>query len=146
MLHGHTLGSLLGKGYTGLVPNNTRLGIPALQLNDGPQGFRDPAHPGTSTCWPSGHTIAATWDPEAARRWGAAMGAEFRAKGANVQLGPGLNVARLPQEGRNFEYISGEDPLLGAGLIPSVSLASLHAIILIADFLSSDLRFHMLRR
>ena len=44
------------------------------------------------------------------------MGAEFRAKGANVQLGPGLNVARLPQEGRNFEYISGEEAALGAAL------------------------------
>jgi hypothetical protein len=25
------------------------------------------------------------------------MGAEFKAKGANGQLGPGLNVARIPQ-------------------------------------------------
>jgi beta-glucosidase len=31
-----------------------------------------------------------------------AMGAEFAAKGANVQLGPGLNVARVPHNGRNF--------------------------------------------
>ena len=42
------------------------------------------------------------------------MGEEFRIKGANVQLGPGLNVARIPQNGRNYEYISGEDPFLGA--------------------------------
>ena len=41
------------------------------------------------------------------------MGAEFRAKGANVQLGPGLCLARVPTNGRNFEYLSGEDPFLG---------------------------------
>lgn len=44
------------------------------------------------------------------------MGDEFRAKGATVQLGPGLNVARVPRGGRNFEYMSGEDPYLGAAL------------------------------
>ena len=117
MLHGHSISSAIGLGgYTGQVPGIKRLGIPSLNLNDGPQGFRDPSHPGTSTCWPSGLSIAATWDPVAAGRWGTAMGAEFRAKGANVQLGPGLNVARLPQEGRNFEYISGEEGALGAKL------------------------------
>jgi beta-glucosidase len=38
-------------------------------------------------------------------------------KGANVFLGPGVNVARVPLNGRNFEYISGEDPTLGAKLV-----------------------------
>ncbi len=33
-----------------------------------------------------------------------AMGIEFAGKGANVQLGPGMNVARVPRNGRNFEY------------------------------------------
>ena len=41
------------------------------------------------------------------------MGKEFHGKGANVQLGPGLNVNRIPTGGRNFEYLSGEDPYLG---------------------------------
>ena len=45
------------------------------------------------------------------------MGAEFRGKGANVQLGPGLCLARLPQNGRNFEYMSGEDPHLGYAMV-----------------------------
>eukprot|EP00958_Prasinococcus_capsulatus_P006085 scaffold582_cov385-Prasinococcus_capsulatus_cf.AAC.20 len=42
------------------------------------------------------------------------MGEEFRGKGGNVQLGPGLNVMRIPRNGRAFEYLSGEDPFLGA--------------------------------
>ena len=34
-----------------------------------------------------------------------------------MQLGPGLCVARVPTGGRNFEYLSGEDPVLGATLV-----------------------------
>eukprot|EP00730_Choanoeca_flexa_P009428 TRINITY_DN12646_c4_g1_i1.p1 TRINITY_DN12646_c4_g1~~TRINITY_DN12646_c4_g1_i1.p1 ORF type:complete len:687 (+),score=167.95 TRINITY_DN12646_c4_g1_i1:2334-4394(+) len=101
--------------YTGHVPANTRLGIPALNMNDGPQGFRGAS--GTSTAWPSGLTVAATWDVEAVGAWGTAMGKEFYQKGANVQLGPGLCVARVPTNGRNFEYASGEDPFLGYTLV-----------------------------
>jgi len=75
---------------------------------------------GTSTQFPSGLTVGATWDVDLAKRWGGAMGREFAGKGANVQLGPGMNVARVPQCGRNFEYISGEDPVLGATLVGPV--------------------------
>jgi len=95
----------LRSNYSGGTPAIARLGIPALQMNDGPQGFRDPLYPGTTTQWPSGLTVAATFDAGLARAWGAAMGAEFAAKGANVQLGPGMNVARVPTNGRNFEVI-----------------------------------------
>ena len=56
-------------------------------MNDGPQGFRDNRHPATTTAWPSGLTMAATWDPEAMLAWGDGMGREFYAKGANVQGG-----------------------------------------------------------
>jgi len=48
------------------------------------------------------------------------MGREFFLKGAHVQLGPGLNVQRVPLNGRNFEYISGEDPVLGKELAYSI--------------------------
>jgi beta-glucosidase len=105
MLHGSC------GGYTGNVCANTRLGIPALKMNDGPQGFRGAES--TSTAFPSAITIAATWSTELAQRWGEAMGDEFYRKGANVQLGPGLCLARVPRNGRTFEYISGEDPYLG---------------------------------
>eukprot|EP00930_Biecheleria_cincta_P084082 TRINITY_DN73576_c0_g1_i1.p1 TRINITY_DN73576_c0_g1~~TRINITY_DN73576_c0_g1_i1.p1 ORF type:complete len:795 (+),score=112.93 TRINITY_DN73576_c0_g1_i1:1-2385(+) len=100
--------------YVGLVSANDRLGIPALNTHDGPQGFRNmPGAKATSTSWPGGMAMAATWDKEALYEWGAAMGKEFKAKGANVALGPGLNIARVPLNGRNFEYMSGEDPYLG---------------------------------
>ena len=59
MLHG---GTSPGQArYVGNTPTNKRLGIPALNLNDGPQGFRS----GGTTRWPSGLTVATTWDMEA---------------------------------------------------------------------------------
>ena len=100
--------------YTGNVEGNNRLGIPPIHMNDGPQGFRDSIYPGTSTQFPSGLALAASWDVSAVETWGAAMASEFRAKGANVQLGPGVCLARVPTNGRNFEYLSGEDPFLGS--------------------------------
>jgi beta-glucosidase len=86
-------------------------------MNDGPQGFRDNQHPETTTAWPSGLTMAASWDRDALYEWGAGQGREFYAKGSNVQLGPGVCVARVPRNGRNFEYLSGEDPFLGYVLV-----------------------------
>mmetsp|Transcript_88680 Transcript_88680/g.286487 ORF Transcript_88680/g.286487 Transcript_88680/m.286487 type:complete len:716 (-) Transcript_88680:73-2220(-) len=99
--------------YVGNVESVPRLGIPPITMNDGPQGFRDDQHPATTTAWPSGLTMAASWDEDAVLEWGKGMGKEFYAKGSNVQLGPGLCLARIPRNGRNFEYLSGEDPYLG---------------------------------
>jgi beta-glucosidase len=66
--------------------------------------------------------LANTWDKDAFTKWGTALGDEFFNKGSNIFLGPGLNLARVPLNGRNFEYISGEDPYLGYSLVqPFVS-------------------------
>ena len=120
LFHGSCGGPSGVSGYVGNVCENTRLGIPALKMNDGPQGFRDNEHLGSTTAWPCSLAIGATFDADAARKWGAGMGAEFYGKGANVQLGPGMCLARIPRNGRNFEYISGEDPHLGSVLVPPV--------------------------
>ena len=109
-----------GSKYVGYVPGISRLNIPALKYNDGPQGFRDDSMFGSTTAWPSGLTVAASWDTNTMRAWGESMGKEFFDKGANVQLGPGVCVARIPKNGRNFEYLSGEDPYLGYVLVQPV--------------------------
>ena len=64
--------------------------------------------------------MAATFDVDLAEAWGVAMGEEFWGKGTNIQEGPGVNVARVQKNGRNFEYMSGEDPVLGSALLPRV--------------------------
>jgi beta-glucosidase len=106
--------------YTGNVLGNSRLDIPPIHMEDGPQGFRDKDYLASSTSWPAGLNMAAIWDVDAMQAWGEGMGKEFKAKGANVQLGPGLCVARVPRNGRNFEYLSGEDPFLGRRLVKPV--------------------------
>merc|ERR1719453_1638965 len=102
-------------GYTGNVCGIDRLGVPQQKFNDGPQGFRGSG--GTSTSWPASLTVAASFDVDLMQSYGAAMGDEFYRKGANVQLGPGMCIARVPRNGRNFEYLSGEDPFLGYTLV-----------------------------
>lgn len=101
-----------------------RLRIPPVLLADGPMGFKTGNRKGniphSTTQFPALVAVAASWDPQLAHALGAAMGAEFRAKGANVQEGPGMNVHRVQRGGRNSEYIAGEDPVLGAALAPAL--------------------------
>eukprot|EP00211_Chloroparvula_japonica_P003492 CAMPEP_0119123012 /NCGR_PEP_ID=MMETSP1310-20130426/3088_1 /TAXON_ID=464262 /ORGANISM="Genus nov. species nov., Strain RCC2339" /LENGTH=740 /DNA_ID=CAMNT_0007112749 /DNA_START=202 /DNA_END=2424 /DNA_ORIENTATION=+ len=106
--------------YVGEISGQDAYCIPQLNMQDGPQGFRcqgDVMKPGSSTQFPCGLAIGSTFDKDVAERWGKDMGKEFREKGAHIQLGPALNVARVPVCGRNFEYISGEEPFLGAILV-----------------------------
>ena len=70
---------------------------------------------GCTVCSPQ-LAVGATWNVALAHSYGAALGAEFRAKGANVILGPGVNLARVALNGRAAKYISGEEPSLGAAM------------------------------
>ena len=99
--------------YTGNLPGLERLGIPRINFLDGPQGVRTSTAPGTTTSYPSASTLSSAWDPELVEEFAASLGAEFREKGASVALSVAVNIHRVPTGGRNFEYISGEDPYLG---------------------------------
>jgi len=71
---------------------------------------------GSTTAWPSMLALASTWDADLVELVAAGIAQEFKGKGANVLLGPGVQVHRVALNGRNFEYISGDDPYLGAKL------------------------------
>jgi beta-glucosidase len=95
-----------------------RAGIPSVMMTDGPHGLRKQAEGGDhlglgtsvpSTCFPPAAGIASSFNPELLERVGRALGAECRAEGVSVLLGPGVNIKRSPLCGRNFEYFS-EDP------------------------------------
>jgi beta-glucosidase len=93
-----------------------RLGIPALTMADGPAGVRisnPEVNQGEATALPAPMALAAVWEPGVARRYGDLIGAEAFATGHNVQLGPAVDIARVPVAGRAFESY-GEDPLLQA--------------------------------
>src|SRR3954447_10691177 len=99
----------LVKGSAGFVPGVPRLGIPDQTQTDASIGVRNSFIP--STALPSSLATAASFDPEVPRAGGAMIGAEARATGHNTMLSGGVNLAREPRNGRNFEY-TGEDPLL----------------------------------
>jgi beta-glucosidase len=91
--------------------------VPALRVTDGPSGARGQRFAGgpPSVCFPCGAALGATWDVELVERVGAALAEETRAKGAQVLLGPTINLQRTPLGGRHFECFS-EDPYLTAWL------------------------------
>ena len=87
-------------------------------MQDAAGGFRTSMEEfvSTVTCWPSLLSMAASFDVQLMRDFSLALGAEFAGKGAQVILGPSINVHRVARGGRNFEYLSGEDPYLGAAM------------------------------
>jgi beta-glucosidase len=98
-------------GTAGHVTGIEELCIPDLVLSDAGSGVAGMQY-GTTT-FPSGVAQAATWDKRMQRTVGRTIGAEAHAKGINVMLAPGMNIARTPYNGRNFEYF-GEDPYLAS--------------------------------
>ena len=96
-------------GTAGHIAAIPELCIPDLVLNDAGAGVSDD-QVGT-TAFPAGIAQASSWDPALQRRMGAGLGREASRKGINVMLAPGVNIARTPLNGRNFEY-AGEDPYL----------------------------------
>jgi len=84
------------------------IALPTMKMADGPAGVRSW---GPSDAYPAGIALAATWDIELAKREGTSLAQDAHARGANVLLGPGVNIYREPMNGRNFEYM-GEDPYL----------------------------------
>ena len=93
-----------------------RLGIGALKMTDGPTGARGDLTTGArAVCFPVGSAVGATWDVGLVAEIATVLAEEARSKGAQVLLGPTVNIHRHPLAGRNFECYS-EDPELTARL------------------------------
>ncbi|WP_084537037.1 beta-glucosidase [Pseudomonas asturiensis] len=71
--------------------------------------------------YPSPSALAATWSINRAKEFGLAIGYETRIAGGQQMLSPAVNLYRTPFNGRSAEYMSGEDPFLGAVLAPAVT-------------------------
>lgn len=111
---------------TGATPRQTngveRLGIAPKVLIDGPHGVRKPIEH-NCTMFPAVVSMGCTWDKELIFEMGAALGEDCIEQGVDMILAPGINIKRVPQCGRNFEYVS-EDPVvsgeIGAAYINGV--------------------------
>jgi len=95
-------------------------GMPELYLSDATGGVNIRRNLSQqlekSTAFPAPVGLASTWNPALAYAYAHSIGEECRAGGVAVLLGPGMNIYRIAQGGRNFEYF-GEDPYLAARMI-----------------------------
>ncbi len=107
MLHGDDSGQS-PVPTVGYIPPIRRLGVPPITMTDGPAGVRNGQR---ATAMPAPIAAAASWDRSVAREYGTVVGRDARDLGQDQLFGPGMNIERIPLNGRNFEYFS-EDPLL----------------------------------
>ena len=111
--------SLMIRGFRSFfIKGFEEKGIMPIYLSDASQGIRiNKTHSDLvdildrSTAFPSPILLASTFSPELSYEYAKAIGEECRAGGIDILLGPGLNIQRQSQCGRNFEYF-GEDPYL----------------------------------
>jgi beta-glucosidase len=124
-----------------------RLGIPELYMSDATMGLhlRKNYNPqlDQSTAFPAPIALAATWNPGLAYNYARSIGEECRAGGIAVLLGPGMNIYRVSQGGRNFEYF-GEDPFLAARMIERYVMGVLDTgtIPTLKHFLANNSDYH----
>ncbi|MBS1027002.1 beta-glucosidase family protein [Gluconobacter albidus] len=105
-------------------PQNADLGafLDAVDTTDDPESRDSNVLLGKSvpaTCFPALSVLANSWDIELAHEIGEALAIECRAAGAQILLGPGINLRRSPLSGRGFEYFS-EDPILTGDMAAGV--------------------------
>jgi beta-glucosidase len=122
------------------VPGIPRLRIPTLRITNGPVGIGgSDCRSQPATALPSGMAVGASFDPAVATQFGDVIGLEAHALALHVVEGPGLNLTRVPQGGRNFEYF-GEDPFLtGMMGVAEIRAIQRHGVIAMAKhFVAND--------
>jgi beta-glucosidase len=118
--------ALVGGERSFFIRPTARFGTPEVYMTDATGGIHiretfDGAdlqryQPPKSTAMPCPLLLAATWNPARAKTYAHAVGVECKAQGIGILLGPGMNIYRQSQNGRNFEYM-GEDPFLAARMV-----------------------------
>ncbi|KAF4425155.1 glycosyl hydrolase family 3 n terminal domain-containing [Fusarium acutatum] len=104
----------IGTGCLGTIAPIERINFPGWCLADGPNGV---ARADLVSTFPSGVTIAASWDRQLMGERGYAIGREFRDKGMHILLGPVAGpLGRRPLGGRNWEGFSPDPYLTGVAM------------------------------
>jgi beta-glucosidase len=149
-----------GRHVTG-IPS---LSIPTLRITNGPVGigqndcisinvppvfvpiggqlvditvYSDPSS-AKATALPSAIALAASFDPAVATEFGNVIGTEGNNLALHVFEAPGVNMARIPVLGRNFEYF-GEDPFLtGTTAVAEINAVQSHGLIAMAKHFAAN--------
>jgi len=122
-----------------------KYGIPSVRFSDATQGislidYTD--HLEKSVAFPAPIALTSTWNIELSKRYAQSVGEECRAGGIGILLGPGMNIYRISQCGRNFEYF-GEDPFLAARMIENyvVGLQNTGTVATLKHFVANNSDF-----
>jgi len=94
--------------------------FPGFSGNDNGQGLRAFGH--ESLNGPAAGHVSLSWDPELIYHHAHMLGGFFEPGGYNGMLGPGAQTWRNPACGRSWEYVPGEDPVLGVMLVEAWTL------------------------
>jgi beta-glucosidase len=105
---GHMIPRLPKWGMEGTIAYDSSMGVHVNNATFGAQ-------------YPAQSALAATWSINRAKEFGLAIGYETRISGGQQMLSPGVNLYRTPFGGRSAEYVSGEDPFLGAVMGPAIA-------------------------
>ena len=101
--------------------------FPSVKVTDASMGVRTAKDDGSgdkpSVSYPSAQMLANTWNLQTVRAYAECVADDCLDYGADILLGPGVNIKRNPLCGRNFEYYS-EDPYL-AGTIAREYIAAM---------------------
>ena len=89
----------------------TRLGIPALFVDEGQHGLMRP----DSTVFPQAIGMACSWNPQLFEQIYSIVAFEMRSRGTHLALSPVIDICREPRWGR-VEETYGEDPYLSGTL------------------------------
>jgi len=122
-------------------------GMPELYMSDATGGVNIRRNVSNllekSTAFPNPLALAATWNPGLAYQYAHSVGEECRAGGIAILLGPGMNMYRHSQYGRNFEFW-GEDPFLAASMVERYVAGVLDTgtIPTIKHFIGNETDFH----
>lgn len=104
--------------------------LPCLHMTDASMGIRMPDESNDwngkpSVAYPSLQMLANTWNTETVKKYAECVADDCLDAGADIVLGPGVNIKRNPLCGRNFEYFS-EDPFL-AGVMAREYISAMQA-------------------
>jgi len=104
------------------VPGIPDLKISTFRVTNGPVGVGagDCNPQDKATAPPVSVALAASFDVALAEAYGKLLGSEARTLGLEELEGPGMDLGRVDQGGRNFEYL-GEDPYLAGAMAVNIT-------------------------